>query len=263
MKQAEIGIFGGSGFYSLEGAEETEVKTPYGELSAPVSIVEIAGRKVAFMPRHGKTHDKPPHAINYQANLYAFKQLGVKRVISPCAAGSLQPGIKPGEFVVLDQLFDRTHGRKDTFYDAKPVTHISMAEPYCPELRKAAIAACKNENVPTHETGTVVVINGPRFSTKAESKFYHSQGFHAINMTQYPEASLARELEMCFCGIALITDYDAGLAGHPEVKPVNVDDVVKVFHANNEKIRRVLQKMIPLIPKGKCGCQESLKNARI
>ncbi|MDP2717323.1 MAG: S-methyl-5'-thioadenosine phosphorylase [Candidatus Micrarchaeota archaeon] len=259
-----LGVFGGSGLYSfLDGVKKVSVDTPYGAPSAPVAVGTIFGQKVAFLPRHGEHHDFPPHMVNYRANIAAFKEVGVDRILAPCAAGSLSAKVKPGSFVVLDQFFDRTSGRKDTFYDGQPVTHVSMAEPYCPELRKAAVAACKAEKVSVHADGTVVVIQGPRFSSKAESRFFSRQGFEVINMTQYPEVVLAREQAMCYCGIALITDFDAGLEGHPDVKAVNVSDVMTVFKQNTENIRRVLKTLIQNAPKRTCSCSKALDHARL
>jgi len=266
--KAEIGVFGGSGFYSLkEGeAKEVEVRTPFGKPSAPVSIIEIAGRKVAFLPRHGRKHEFAPCAVNYRANMAAFKQLGVTRVVSPFACGSLQPSIKPGDFVVVDQFVNFAGGRKDSFYDAPParVAHASAAEPYCPELRELAVKAIKASGTRVHERGTVVVVNGPRFSTRAESEFFHKQGWSVVNMTQYPEVVLARELEVCYAGIGLVTDFDAGLAGHPEVKPVAIEEVLRVFKSNNEKIKRILETLVALIPRERgerCECANAMKNA--
>ena len=211
-KLADIGVFGGSGFYKfLDNIEEVKVETPYGSPSDSVFIGEIGSHKVAFMPRHGRNHTIPPHLINYRANVWAMKSIGCNRVISPCAAGSLQKHVAPGHFVICDQFVDWTDGRKSTFYDGAIVTHVSAANPYCPEMRKVAVETAKELGITVHETGTVVVINGPRFSTKAESKFFTSQGWEVINMTQFPEAYLVKELDMCPLNISLITDYDAGL----------------------------------------------------
>jgi len=261
---AEIGIFGGSGFYSLlDKAEEFWVETPYGMPSDKVTVGKIKGRTVAFLPRHGADHRLPPHAINYRANLWAMKSLGVENIIGPCASGSLQPTIPPGDFVVCDQFVDRTTGRKDTFYDGPITTHVGMAEPYCPVLRKIAVKAAKSMGIVVHESGTVVVIQGPRFSTKAESKWFSQMGWEVINMTQYPEAYLARELGMGYAMVALITDYDIGLAGHPEVRPVTHEEVIKVFLANNDKLKGLLYKMIPEIPKKASKMvRDVLKSAR-
>lgn len=281
-QQAEIGIFGGSGLYQLmEKPKEIEVKTPYGKPSDKITLGEYAGRKIAFLPRHGKKHQLPPHKIPYRANLYAFKKLGVERIIAPCVAGSLTPKIKPGDFVITNQFVDRTWGREDSFYEnikksaqlAKnlgfkktihSVVHISPVESYCPELRKLAVSTCKKLKIKVHPKGTVVVINGPRFSTKAESRFYSRSGFDIINMTQYPETILALELEMCYVNIALITDFDAGLEGMQDIYPVTHEEVIKVFNANLENVKRVIFKMIKDMPKKKtCSCDQALEKAMI
>lgn len=255
-REAEIGIFGGSGFYKLlDDVTEIKVETPYGSPSDKIALATVAGRRVAFLPRHGKDHSIPPHMINYRANAWAMKSLGVTRVIGPCAAGSLQPHVKPGDFVVTDQFVDRTTGRKDTFYDGPITTHISVADPYCPEMRRIAIEQAKKLGINVHEKGTVVVIQGPRFSTRSESRWFSSQGWEVINMTQYPEVVLARELDMCYINIALITDYDAGLEGHPDIAPVTHEEVLKVFQANNEKLRQLLFSIIEALPAERTNCQ--------
>lgn len=261
---AEVGVFGGTGFYSfLEDVTEVWIETPYGPASDRVALATVGGKRVAFMPRHGKGHTIPPHMINYRANLWAMKELGVTRVISPCAAGSLQPNVKPGDLVICDQFVDRTSGRKDTFYDGPVTTHISAAEPFCPELRRIAIAEAKNLHLPVHETGTVVVIQGPRFSTKSESRWFSRQGWEVINMTQYPECVLARELNLCYVNISVITDYDAGLEGHPDVAPVTHEEVVRTFQANIGHLKDLLFNVIAAIPvERKCSCGDSLKLGR-
>lgn len=263
--RAEIGVFGGSGFYSfLEDVEEVWVETPYGPPSDKIALATVEGRRVAFLPRHGKDHRFPPHAINYRANLWAMKALGVTRIIGPCAAGSLQPHVKPGDFVVCDQFVNRTWGRRDTFYDGPLTTHIGGAEPYCPELRRVAIECARRLGIPVHERGTVVVIQGPRFSTRAESKEFSSHGWEVINMTQYPEVVLARELELCYVNISLITDYDVGLEGRPDVEPVSHEMVIRVFNQNNERLRRLLFEMIKAMPRERgCTCGETLRTARL
>ncbi len=246
-KKADIGVFGGSGFYSfLENIEEVTVETPYGAPSDNFFIGEIHGKKVAFLPRHGRNHSIPPQMINYRANVWAMKDLGVSRIISPCAVGSLQKNIKPGEFVISDQFVDRTTGRKDTFYDGPIATHVSAADPYCPELRELAIEACGENKIKCHKEGTIVVIQGPRFSTKAESKWFTSAGWTTINMTQYPEAHLCKEMELAVVNIALVTDYDCGLVG--DVPPVSHHEVMQVFKDNLENLRKVLFSLIKLIP---------------
>jgi len=260
---AEIGIIGGTGFYEFfEDAEKIEIETPYGKPSSPVTIGEISGRKVAFIARHGPEHKIPPHKVPYLANIYALKQLGISRIIAPAAVGSLKKEIKPGDFVICDQFVNFTR-RKDTFYDNKTV-HISAAYPYCPELREIIIKKGKELGYPIHEKGTVVVIQGPRFSTRAESDFFRKQGWDIINMTQYPECILAREQEICYVNISLVTDYDAGLKDDPSIKPVTIDEVLKIFKENEEKLKNLIKNVIPLIPKERsCPCSHALKDAEL
>lgn len=262
--EADIGIFGGSGFYKFfDQCEEQAVETPYGPPSDRVYVGTMHGKRVAFLPRHGSNHAIPPHKINYRANVWAMKSLGVKRIISPCAAGSLQKQVAPGEFVICDQFVDRTSGRVDTFYDGPISTHVSAADPYCPELRELAAQSCESVGIKAHRTGTVVVIQGPRFSSKSESKWFSSQGWEVINMTQYPEAYLAKEQEMCVVNVSLITDYDSGL--HGNVDPVSHSEVVKVFTQNLDKLQRMLTKLIELMPakRDSCQCATALEHARI
>ncbi len=263
--EAEVGVFGGSGLYSmLDKAEDKVVETPYGPPSSRIAVGEIEGVKVAFLPRHGKEHQYPPHKIPYKANIWALRSLGVKRILGPCAAGSLQSNIKPGEFVVCDQFVNFTDGREHTFYDGPVTTHISAADPYCPELREVSVKTAEELGIPVHRSGTVVVIEGPRFSTRAESKFFSNNGWEVINMTQYPECTLAREVGVCYVNISLITDYDVGLEGKPEVKPVSNAEVVKVFQENNDRVRELIFKMVSKIPKERgCGCGQALDTARI
>lgn len=258
-----IGVFGGSGFYSfLDQIEEVAVETPYGDPSAPVSIGQLDGLDVAFLPRHGVKHQFPPHTVNYRANVWAMNELGVERVIGPCAAGSLRRDVEPGDFVICDQLVDRTTGRRDTFYDGPVATHVTFADPYCPELRGLAIDSARANNITVHETGTLVTIQGPRFSTRAESKWFQEAGWEVINMTQYPEAYLARELEMCYVNISLITDYDVGVAG--EVEAVSHEAVLHVFNDNLDRLRTLLFALIPRIPeKRSCPCSHALTGARL
>lgn len=257
---AEIGVFGGSGFYELlEGAREYEIQTPYGAPSSPVTIGEVAGRQVAFLARHGRQHTIPPHKINYRANLSAMKQLGVTQIIGPTASGSLKPEIEPGHFVVCDQFVDRTNGRPDTFFDGPQVMHVSSADPYCPNMRTVAIEKIKAAGVTVHESGTVVVIQGPRFSTKAESRWYSSAGWDVINMTQYPEAYLARELMMCYANIAIVTDYDCATVG---ATPTTNEDIVRAFARSNERLKEVIFAMIPDLPREReCLCIHALEGA--
>jgi len=257
--KADIGVFGGSGFYDfLENVEEIEIDTPYGKPSDKIALAEFDGKKIAFLPRHGKKHQFPPHMVPYRANLYAMKMLGVKKIIGPTASGSLKAEIKPGDFVVTDQFVDRTWGRKDTYFDGPETKHVSAANPYCPELRKIAIEAGKSLGITIHEKGTVVVIQGPRFSTVAESRWFSKMGWDVINMTQYPECYLARELGICYANIALITDYDAGLEGNEDILPVTHEEVLKVFKENNEKLKNMLFEIIKRIDlsKDNCCCSE-------
>lgn len=263
-QKADIGVFGGSGFYKFIDIEkEVNVETPYGSPSDKVLLGRLGNKKVAFLPRHDRNHSIPPHKINYRANVWAMKALGVSRIISPCAAGSLQKHVEPGSFVICDQFVNWTNGRADTFYDGPIATHVSPADPYCPELRDITIKTARDLGIKVHETGTVVVIQGPRFSTKSESRFFTAQGWEVINMTQYPEVFLARELELCTLNISLITDFDSGLVGN--VDPVSHSDVIKVFNQNNEKLRNLLFALIEQLPdeRLKCGCSNVLEHSRI
>jgi 5'-methylthioadenosine phosphorylase len=262
-KEAEIGVLGGTGFYSLlEDFIEVDLKTPYGRPSAKVAIGNVGGRKVAFLPRHGVKHQYPPHKIPYLANIYAFKQLGIRRILAASAAGSLQPRVKIGDIVVCDQFINLTHSRRDSFYDGPRTIHISTADPYCPELRSLAFSQAEKLGLPAHKNGTVAVIEGPRFSTRAESRFFSSQRWEVINMTQYPEVVLAREMELCYVNLALITDYDVGLEGDPSITPVTGQEVMKVFAENTLKLKDLILNIIPNVPSERgCHCREALKNA--
>ncbi|HEX9124644.1 MAG TPA: S-methyl-5'-thioadenosine phosphorylase [Actinomycetota bacterium] len=261
MSTAEIGVFGGSGFYAfLEGTQTVDVDTPYGKPSAPPMVGEVGGRLVAFIPRHGPKHEFPPHRVPYRANLWAMKELGVQRILGPNACGSLQPHVKPGDFVICDQLVDRTRTRPHTFYDGPETTHISFADPYCPTMREVLIEVGRKLEIPLHDRGTVVVIEGPRFSTRAESAWFASEGWEVINMSQFPEAVLARELELCYANISLITDYDVGVEGIP---PVTHEEVIRVFEQNNAKLRDLLFEVIPSLPSERtCTCATALQGAR-
>jgi 5'-methylthioadenosine phosphorylase len=263
VEPIRIGVFGGSGFYSfLEDVREVNLDTPYGKPSAPITVGTIEGRQVAFLPRHGVKHEYPPHLIPYRANAWAMKELGVDRILGPCAVGSLQPNVKPGEFVICDQLVDRTNGRPSTFYDGPVTTHISFADPYCPTLRRVAIEQCEGLEIDSHDKGTMVVIQGPRFSTRAESSNYALKGWEVIGMTQHPEVPLARELELCYLNISLVTDYDVGVVG--EIEAVNHEEVMRVFKENNERLRTLLFKIVAAIPDERdCPCATALANARI
>ncbi len=261
MTTAEIGVFGGSGFYSfLEGAETIDVDTPYGKPSEPPVVGQIGGRRVAFIPRHGVRHELPPHRIPYRANAWAMKQLGVVRILGPCAAGSLRVGVDLGDFVVCDQLVDRTRSRPHTFYDGPVTTHVSFADPYCPTMRHLAVSKGRELGISMHDQGTMVVIEGPRFSTRAESAWFGQMGWDTLNMTGYPEAVLARELQLCYANISLITDYDVGVADAPSVTH---EEVIRVFTENDEKLRKLLFALIPELPEERdCPCATALHGAR-
>ena len=236
---ATIGIFGGSGFYKfLDDIKEVAIDTPYGKTSDALMLGSIGNKKVAFMPRHGRNHTIAPHKVNYRANVWAMKEIGCKVVISPCAAGSLQKHVKPGDIVFCDQYVDWTKGRVDTFFDKEDIKHISAADPYCPKLREIAIKCGKDLGYDIHNHGTVVVIQGPRFNTKSESAFFTRQGWEVINMTQYPEVHLVKELGMRPLNISLITDYDAGLVS--DCEPVSHEAVMQVFQNNISKLQKLL-----------------------
>ncbi|MGE0881069.1 MAG: S-methyl-5'-thioadenosine phosphorylase [Acidimicrobiia bacterium] len=251
-----IGVFGGSGLYRfLERTKEITLSTPYGEPTAPVTIGRVGSHEVAFLPRHGVRHQFPPHRINFRANLHAFRDLGVTRVLAPCASGSLRPEIEPGHFVACDQLIDMTSGRSGTFFDGPTTNHISFADPYCEELRTHVVATARRRNDPVHDAGTVVVINGPRFATRAESRWYRNAGADVINMTQAPEAPLARELGLCYTAVALITDYDTGVEGLDHIAPVTQEEVMRFFDANIDRVRDLLVATIESLPEQRsCAC---------
>ncbi len=257
---AEIGVIGGTGVYDpamLENAQEIKVHTPFGDPSDVIVVGEYKGRKIAFLPRHGRGHRIPPHAINYRANIWALKELGVKRIIAPSAVGSLQEEYKPGDLVIPDQFIDRTWGRPNTFYEGGVVCHISMADPFCPELREVIVRVGKRLGLPIRERGTYVCIQGPRFSTRAESKLYRSWGAHIIGMTLVPEVVLAREAQICYASICMVTDYDVWAE-----KPVTGEEVVKTMRKNIEKVKRLLAELIPEIPEERhCECDKALKEA--
>jgi 5'-methylthioadenosine phosphorylase len=259
----EVGVFGGSGFYSfLDDVEEVEVDTPYGRPSAALVVGEIGGRGVAFLPRHGREHEYPPHRVPYRANVWAMRELGVRRIIGPAASGALHRDLRLGEFVVCDQFVDRTRGREDTFYDGPQTTHVSAADPYCPDLRRLLLETAAELGIPARDGGTVVTVQGPRFSTRAESRWFARMGWDVINMTAYPEAHLARELELCYANISMVTDYDAGVEG---AEPVSADRIIGVFRENNERLRELLFAVIPGIepPPAEHLCSTSLGGARV
>jgi 5'-methylthioadenosine phosphorylase len=259
-----IGIIGGSGLYELFEAERrVEPDTPYGRASAPITISSVGGVATAFLPRHGLSHELPPHRIPYRANLWALQSVGVTRIIAPCASGSLRPELSPGTFVICDQFVDRTTGRDHTFYDGPEVRHVSAADPYCADLRETLLTAGRDLGLPIHDGGTVVVIEGPRFSTRAESAWFRAMGWHVVNMTAYPEGWLARELGLCYANVSLITDYDVGAAGDAETGPVTAQAVLEVFAGNIERLRMLLARAVsrigPVPPHD--ACRRALEDA--
>ncbi|MEV5966792.1 S-methyl-5'-thioadenosine phosphorylase [Kribbella sp. NPDC051952] len=250
---ADIGVIGGSGFYEfLDDARTVEVETPFGAPSEPPVVGDLDGREVAFIPRHGADHRFPPHRVNYRANLWALRELGVRQVLAPCAVGSLKPELVPGTFVVPDQYVDRTWGRAHTVYDEAPVVHTSVADPYCPTGRATVIAT---GNVIGE--GTLVVINGPRFSTRAESQWHAAQGWSVVGMTGAPEASIARELALCYTSIAVVTDHDAGLETGTGVTEA---EVYATFKHSMVRLQDVLREVIGQLPKpdADCTCRHAL-----
>jgi 5'-methylthioadenosine phosphorylase len=261
--RADLGVIGGSGFYEfMEGAERVSVSTPFGDPSDELVIGDLEGRRVAFIARHGKGHRFQPHRVNYRANLWALRSVGVRQVLSPCAVGSLRPELGPGTIVVPDQVVDRTWGREHTVYaEEGPVVHVAFADPYCPRGRAAVIRAGTAAGKDVAETGTLVVINGPRFSSKAESAWHQQAGWSVVGMTAMPEAAIARELAMCFTTIALVTDHDAGVHG---AEAVTHDEVLRVFAKNIDGLKAVLRSAIADLPateddeSATCPCRRSL-----
>ncbi|WP_029903267.1 S-methyl-5'-thioadenosine phosphorylase [Nocardia brasiliensis] len=239
-----LAVVGGSGFYDFfdDEATQVEVETPYGAPSAPIAIGEVEGRPVAFVPRHGKNHEFAPHTLPYQANMWALRSLGVRRVFAPCAVGSLRGDWGPGTVVVPDQLVDRTSGRPQTYFDGGGV-HVSFADPYCDELRTATIKSA-DDTLPMKGAGTMVVVQGPRFSTRAESRWFAGQGWDLVNMTGHPEAVLARELEMCYSAVALVTDLDAGLE---EGAGVHAVDVFAEFKRNLAPFKDLIRRSVAAV----------------
>ncbi|MEV5747836.1 S-methyl-5'-thioadenosine phosphorylase [Actinoallomurus sp. NPDC052308] len=258
---AEIGVIGGSGFYSfLDDVEEIEVPTPYGPPSDTIALTTVAGRRVAFLPRHGRDHRYPPHKIPYRANLWALRSLGVRQVIAPSAVGSLAPAYGPGTLAIPDQLVDRTSGRAQTYYDDGAV-HLSFADPYCPRGRHTALEAARAAEWQPVDGGTLVVIEGPRFSTRAESRWYAAQGWTLVGMTGHPEAVLARELALCYIPACLVTDLDAGIE---EGEGVTHEEVLRVFAQNVDRLRDLVIDIIGTLPTDRdCPCPHALDGLEV
>ena len=260
---APIGVIGGSGFYSfLDDAREVRVDTPFGAPSDALTVGEVHGRPVAFVPRHGRDHRYQPHRVNYRANLWALRSVGVRQVLAPCAVGSLRAEYGPGAMVLPDQVLDRTWGRAHTVYDGEgPVVHVSMADPYCPRGRSAVLSTAERAGEPVVDGGTLVVINGPRFSSRAESQWHASTGGTVVGMTGMPEASIARELAVCFTSVALVTDLDAGVE---EGEGVTHHEVLEVFGRNVERLKGLIAGVVQQLPDdGTCTCQHALDGQRL
>jgi 5'-methylthioadenosine phosphorylase len=255
--RAEVGVIGGSGLYALlDDAEPVHVETPYGDPSDPVVVGSFGGRSVAFLPRHGRDHRFPAHRIPYRANLWALRSLGVREVLAPCAVGGLSPDLGPGSLVIPDSLVDRTSGRTSTYYDTG-AAHVGFADPYCPRGRAAALAAARDAGLAPVDGGTMVVIEGPRFSTRAESRWFAAQGWSLVNMTGLPEAVLARELALCYTAVALVTDLDVGVEGG---SPVSQQEVFRVFAENTARLRDLLADVVAGLPRERhCPCPAALE----
>lgn len=250
----DVAVIGGSGFYTfLEDPTSVEVETPYGAPSAPISIGAVEGRSVAFLPRHGANHDFPAHRVPYRANLWALRSLGVRQILAPCAVGGLQVEHGPGTFVVPDQLVDRTTARHQTYFDSG-ACHVSFADPYCPRLRGHLIDGLVEQD--PVDGGAMVVIEGPRFSTRAESRWYAEQGWAVVNMTGHPEAVLARELALCYATVALVTDHDAGV---DEASAVSMDEVFKVFASHTDTLKSALSGVVARLGTDRdCACSHAV-----
>jgi 5'-methylthioadenosine phosphorylase len=256
--QAGIGVIGGSGFYELlPSGDEIKVETPFGPPSDTIMVGEVAGRRVAFLPRHGRDHRFPPHRIPYRANLWALRSLGVRQVLAPSAVGSLTSAHQPGTLVIPDQLVDRTTGREQTYYDTDGAVHVAFADPYCPQGRAQAVAAAHAAGWDVEDSGTLVVIGGPRFSTRAESQWYAAQGWTVVGMTGHPEAVLARELALCYTSLSLVSDTDAGIA---EGEGVTQEEVFRAFGQNAARLRELVLTIIAALPdERRCPCPDVLR----
>ncbi len=263
MEPVEYGIIGGSGFYEMAGFEEAErlaITTPFGEPSAPYVIGRLATRRVAFLARHGEGHKHLPSEVNVRANIYGFKLLGARAVLSASAVGSLKAKLKPADMVVPDQLVDRTRHRPDTFFGEGIVAHVSMAFPFCPRLREQLVAACRAASVSVHDGGTYLCMEGPQFSTRAESLLYQSWGMDVIGMTNAQEARLAREAEICYATLALVTDYDCW---HPDFESVSIGEVLRILAENTRNAQNILARAVKEPATGNCGCGRALAHAVI
>ncbi|GAA3514244.1 5'-methylthioadenosine phosphorylase [Streptosporangium album] len=262
VTRADIGVIGGSGFYSLlDDATEVEVTTPYGPPSDVITIGRIGTRSVAFLPRHGRDHRFSPHRIPYRANLWALRSLGVRQVLAPSAVGSLRPELGPGTLVVPDQFVDRTSGRVQTYYDDGGVVHVAFADPYCPTGRATAVSTARSSQWELVDGGTLVVIEGPRFSTRAESRWFTANGWSIVGMTGFPEAVLARELALCYTSLSLVTDHDAGVEAG---EGVTHEEVLAFFGTNITRIRSLITDVVTALPeKRTCACGNALDGLKL
>lgn len=262
MHEAEIGIIGGSGLYSmpgLTGIREEAISTPFGDPSDSFILGNLEGRKVAFLARHGRGHKLLPSELNFRANIYAMKQMGVERIVSVSAVGSLKEEHKPTDFVVPDQFIDRTFLRTSTFFGNGVVGHVAFGDPVCATVAKAAVDACAQSGVVGKSGGTYVCMEGPQFSTKAESNLYRSWGADVVGMTNLQEAKLAREAEICYATVAMVTDYDCW---HPDHDSVTVDQIVAVLHQNAESAAKVVRATVAALPESRtCACADAAKYA--
>ncbi len=262
-KAPRTGIIGGSGLYDIEGIEcldRLDIDTPFGKPSDALMLATIHGHEVVFLPRHGRGHKIPPHRINYRANIYAMKLAGVNRMISISAVGSLREHIAPGDFVLVDQFVDRTHSRASTFFDGPVVAHVSMADPVCSCLKSELATACAKADIHIHRQGSYLVMQGPQFSSRAESELYRSWGMDVIGMTNLPEAKLAREAEICYATVAMSTDYDCW---HAEEEDVSVQSIIEIMHGNVARAQAMLQHFFTADSKPTghtCTCQHALES---
>jgi 5'-methylthioinosine phosphorylase len=259
----DIGVIVGSGFGEMEGTEEKrseKISTPYGDPSDAYRVYEISGVEAAFLARHGRLHHVPPHKINYRANLWGFKELGVKRILSVSAAGGISTGVMPGDIVVADQVIDMTSCRPSTFFEEDEAVHVDFTSPYCKDLRELLLRAGGRSSIELRDGGTYICVNGPRLETTAEIRFFASIGADIVGMTAMPEASLARELEVCFGLISVVTNYAAGISG----KPLTVTEVIEVMRRSRRPLWRILEGLVRMLPADRdCECSKALKEARM
>jgi 5'-methylthioadenosine phosphorylase len=260
----KIGLIGGSGLYGIEGLEikgDISISTPYGEPSSVYKFATLNEKELYFLQRHGIPHKIPPHKINYRANIWGFKSLGVERIISINAVGGINKSLSPGDIVIVDQIIDMTFGsRASTFYEGEDVYHIDFTYPYCPEMRELLIKASENFLLPIKKSGTYICVNGPRLETAKEIEFFSSIGGDVVGMTAMPEASLARELEICLCGLSIVTNYAAGISK----EKLTTTEVVETMKGSMEKIGLLIKEFFKMITNSRnCPCKDALKDAKI